>query len=115
MIHPSIGRVVWFQPACFAGQPLRGQPFAALIAYVHGNRMVNLGGFDQNGQPFSATWVALMQDDDKPPETGYFAQWMPCQVGQAKKDEALSAADERKAAPAPSQYPYPAFPPADRT
>ena len=51
--------------------------------------MVNLAAFDQNGVPFAATSVTLIQEeDDTYPAYGNFAQWMPYQVGQAKKHEA---------------------------
>lgn len=101
MIHPTIGRVVWFQPAKAEHTPLKSQPYAALVACVHSDRMVNLGGFDANGQPFSACSVTLLQDDDAAPAGGYYASWMPYQTKQAEKAE-------------PSTLPYPAFPPAVR-
>jgi len=88
MIVPTIGRVVWFQPAKAADAPLREQPYAALVAYVHGDRCVNLGGFDANGQPFSACSVTLLQDDDQPHVGGYFASWMPYQTAMAAKASA---------------------------
>jgi hypothetical protein len=85
MIKPSIGRVVWFQPAKPLDQPLRDQPFSASVAYVWGDRMINIGYLDGNGVAHNATSVTLLQDDDPIPSTGYFAQWMPYQVGQAAK------------------------------
>jgi len=84
MIKPTIGRVVWFQPGHTTEAPDKAQPFAALIAYVWSDRMVNLAAFDPNGVPVSATSVALLQDDDPVPQCGHYAQWMPYQVGQAK-------------------------------
>jgi hypothetical protein len=88
MISPTIGRVVWFQPSKSADQPLRDQPYAALVTYVHGDRCINVGGFDANGNHFAACSVALLQDDDETLPHGYFAQWMPYQKGQAAKTEA---------------------------
>lgn len=84
MIKPTIGRVVWFQPSHAADAPERAQPHAALIAYVHGDRCINVGGFDGNGMPFSACSVILVQEGDAVPTGGYYASWMPFQVGQAK-------------------------------
>ena len=87
MIKPTVGRVVWYYKD---GLPLdvNIQPRAALIAYVWGDRMVNLGGFDQNGVPFNATSVTLLQEGDDPSfPTQPVAVWMPYQVGQAKKHE----------------------------
>jgi hypothetical protein len=93
MIQPTIGRVVWFQPAKVVDQPLRDQPFAALVTYVWSDRLVNLAAFDQNGTPLSATSVTLLQDDDVPNDGGYFAQWMPYQKGQAAKADAAQSTE----------------------
>jgi len=94
MIKPTIGRVVWFQPAKPADQPLRDQPFAAIITYVWSDHMVNLAAFDQNGVPFAATSVTLIQEeDDTQPASGYFAQWMPYQRDAAKMYEAAAPAN----------------------
>jgi hypothetical protein len=71
---------------------LREQPYAALVAYVHGDRCINVAAFNENGTPLSACSVPLLQDDDAVPANGYFAQWMPYQKGQAAKTEALEAA-----------------------
>jgi hypothetical protein len=84
MIVPSIGRVVWFQPAHFVGARDLAQPFAALVAYVHSDRCINVGAFDANGTPFAACSVALLQDDDPIPAGGYYATWMPYQKAVAK-------------------------------
>lgn len=87
MIHPSIGRVVWFQPSHMGGAPDAVQPYAALITYVWSDRMVNVAAFRPDGTQLAATSVTLLQDDDPIPQTGHYAQWMPHQVGQAKKNE----------------------------
>jgi len=88
MITPTIGRVVWFQPAKSADQPLRTQPFSASVAYVHGDRCINVGYFDQNGVAHNACSVTLLQDDEVGNACGHFAQWMPYQTAQAKKEAA---------------------------
>ena len=94
MITPTIGRRVWFYPALasrgifhrdFAGKVL--QPADAGVAYVHGDRMINISYADHNGQMWSTTSVPLLQDDDKPPADGFFCTWMPYQKGQAAKQE----------------------------
>jgi len=85
MIKPTIGRVVLVH----RGQSDQAEP--AFIAYVWGDRMINVGGFDKNGTPFSATSMPLMQDDDNPTNPNYYAEWMPYQKGQAAKTEALEA------------------------
>jgi hypothetical protein len=47
--------------------------------------------FDAGGNLFPRTSVWLRQDDDPPP-TGMYCEWMPYQKGQAAKTEALEAA-----------------------
>lgn len=84
MISPTVGRMVWFWPSRAEGEPKPSQPYAAQVAYVHGDRMVNLSVVDPNGKQFAATSVKLLQDDDAEPSHGYYCQWMPFQVGQAK-------------------------------
>lgn len=91
MIQPSIGRVVWFWPAKGVDEPKVEQPNAALVTYVHSDRMVNLAVFDANGVQRGETSVTLLQDDDKPTVYGRFASWMPFQIGQAKRHEAEKA------------------------
>ena len=88
MIKPTNGRVVLFTPAK-GGEPgftYHGdQPLAAMVAHVWNDRMINLVVFDSNGIPFGKTSVTLLQDDDRAPPHGYFAEWMPYQIGQAAK------------------------------
>jgi hypothetical protein len=88
MIKPTIGRVVWFQPARQADQPLREQPYPALICHVHSDKLINVGFFNENGTAGSACSVQLVQEGDTASQNGYYAEWMPYQVGQAKKHEA---------------------------
>ena len=85
MIKPTIGRVVLVH----RGQSDQAEP--ALVAYVFGDRMINVGGFDRNGAPFAATSMQLLQDDETPTNPNYYAEWMPYQKGQAAKTEALEA------------------------
>ena len=80
MIKPTIGRVVLFHPS----YP-HYQPNPALVSYVHGDRCINVGGFDSNGVPFSACSVQLLQDDDIAPSDFSYAEWMPYQKEQATK------------------------------
>lgn len=85
MISPTVGRVIWFTPP--PADRLIGlthQPWPALVTYVHGDRMINIAGFNSNGTPFSRTSVRLLQDDEKPSYEGEpVASWMPYQVAQA--------------------------------
>lgn len=91
IITPTPGRAVWYYPsqdeinakqfAC--NDP--SQPLAATVAYVWGDRMVNLSVLDQNGNQFRRTSVALVQPGDEPKHTseGPFATWMPYQIATA--------------------------------
>ena len=87
MIKPTVGRVVLLhnRPGNQAGGPE-----AALITYVHGDRCINVGGFNAQGSTISATSVSLLQDDDQA-RTSMYAAWMTYQKGQAAKTEALEA------------------------
>ncbi|WP_422097487.1 Thoeris anti-defense Tad2 family protein [Variovorax sp.] len=94
-IAPTIGRVVWFHPdprsaeAGFAphGDSIKSrgaaQPYAAIVAHVWSDSMVNLTVFDANGMPHSRTSVCLIQGDEPRPEAAH-CEWMPFQKGQAK-------------------------------
>jgi hypothetical protein len=84
-IKPTIGRVVWFYPQ---GHREGVQPHAALIAFVHSDKMINLGVFDSNGHSYSETSVPLLQEGDAVPDEGRYATWMPFQIGQAEKNAA---------------------------
>ena len=87
MITPSIGRVVWYVPPhAPEGEPANDpQPHAALVTYVWSDRMVNLAAFMPNGASYGLTSVTLVQEGDAIPVLGGYAEWMPYQVGQAKK------------------------------
>lgn len=103
MIEPSNGRIVWYTPyknellspygmVVQRDQDGRVIPLAAMIAAVHGHRMVNLVVFDANGHLFPVTSRQLLQDDDVAHELGGYCEWMPYQKGQAAKTEALERA-----------------------
>jgi hypothetical protein len=94
MIKPTIGRVVWVHRAEFLHrESVSDQPEPALVSYVWSDEIINVGGVDRNGQPFSATSVFLWNGEGAEP-TGHsvWAEWMPYQKGQAAKTEALEKA-----------------------
>jgi hypothetical protein len=109
MIQPTIGRVVWFTPQHgTAHQNDVEQPLAALVAYVHSDRLINIGFFDQDGVAHAASSVALLQDDDAKPEAGRFCTWMPYQKGQAAKTEAAEASlAQQRGVKTPGAIPHP--------
>ncbi|MNQ98437.1 hypothetical protein D3C85_1141270 [compost metagenome] len=96
MIHPTVGRVLWYWPTpedAAAGRAVNeGQPFAATVAFVHSPRMINLALVDHNGSPFGKTSVTLLQDGDVVRDKAGYAEWMPYQKGQAAKTAALEEA-----------------------
>lgn len=94
MIVPTIGRVVWFTPPANAQQNghvflVHGdQPCAAIVAFVHSDRMVNLTVSDHGGKTHAFASVTLVQDGDpRDIVNGRFCEWIPYQIGQAKKHE----------------------------
>lgn len=91
LIHPTVGRVVWFYPSGrtgesgFARHPEGGGPYAAVIARVWSDHMVNLSVFDANGTSHSRTSVTMLHDDEQAANSdSAFCMWMPFQKGQAK-------------------------------
>ncbi|UCV01152.1 crAss001_48 related protein [Acidovorax radicis] len=104
VIKPTVGRKVWFRPNGTTDlqkpgttergrlNELHGQPLDATVTYVWSERMVNLSVLDHYGNPFIATSVNLLQPGDSTPATGFYAEWMPYQQGQAAKAESASAA-----------------------
>jgi hypothetical protein len=98
MIKPTPGRVVWYRPSVedyasmttFHGVP--SQPFAAIVAYVWNDRLVNLTVSDQGGRTHARTSVPLVQEGDPAFAGGRYCEWMPYQVGQAKKHDAETKA-----------------------
>lgn len=91
MIKPTIGRVVWFTPSKNSTQPgfvAGDQKLAALIAYVHSDKMVNLAVFDANGNSHSVCSVELIQEGYPKDSNGFYCEWMPYQIGQAAKHAA---------------------------
>jgi hypothetical protein len=97
MIEPTVGRIVNFRfrhpnqvPNSMALLSDE-QPFSAMIAYVHGPRLVNLTVTDHAGRQHPVTSVRLLQGADQPEGESHWCEWMPYQKGQAAKTEALEA------------------------
>jgi hypothetical protein len=95
MITPTVGRVVWYHAP---GAAQGAQPQAAIIAFVHNDRLVNLHVIDPNGIASGATSVPLIQEGDNISLSGFYCEWMPYQKGQAAKTEAAEAAAQQPAA-----------------
>jgi hypothetical protein len=95
MIVPTVGRVVWFYQNGLRDTLTEKQPRAAIIAFVHNDRCVNLAVFDRNGKSFGLTSITLIQEGDDAPSKGdlSFCCWMPYQIGQAKAAGARAGAE----------------------
>lgn len=79
MIKPTIGRVVLYNDGNSS------QRVPAFITYVWSDNMINIGGFDFNGDAFGQTSVHLCKDNEE-----CFigqAEWMPYQKEQAAKHD----------------------------
>lgn len=97
MIKPTVGRVVWYNPLPHFRMYVHDQPLAATITHVWSDNCVNLRVDREDGSTTGMTSVLLAQDRDASPGE---CQWMPHQVGQAKKHESEAAAGERPKATA---------------
>lgn len=87
-IKPTVGRVVLYTPMDNGGES-KGQPYPALITHVWSDTCVNLfvcndGSFGFDTGNMLPTSVTLGTG----PRTW---AWMPYQIGQAAKAEALQA------------------------
>lgn len=90
MIQPTVGRIVWYHPEPGDVEYAVNQPLAAIISWVHDDRLINVGWFTRSGMAFNRVEVILVQDGDAIPNAAY-CEWMPYQKGQAAKTEALEA------------------------
>lgn len=79
MIQPIVGRIVWFSAIDIEGHR------AAIVTKVWNDRMVNLCVFSADGTNAGVTSVKLLQDDDKPDGASVWCEWVPYQIGQAKR------------------------------
>lgn len=86
MIAPTVGRVVWYRAKLLGNShPKESPEQAAIVTYVHSDRLVNLVVFGHNGNPVPMTSVTLVQEGDTPPMDWGYCEWMPYQICQAKK------------------------------
>jgi hypothetical protein len=94
MIKPTNGRIVWFTPGRYDEElypvwvKYGPTPWAAQVCWVWGDQCVNLLVTAPDGSAWKRTSVFLRQDGDAIIDGQQYAEWMPYQVGQAKKHEA---------------------------
>lgn len=104
VIKPTVGRKVWYRPSASdvvgpvpmsvagpADDPSKGQPLDATVIAVWGDRMVSLLVTDIVGRQFPVLSCTLLQEGDERPAAGRYAEWMPYQQGQARKEAAIAA------------------------
>jgi hypothetical protein len=65
---------------------------------VHDDGLVNLAIFDAEGTPHARQRVRLYQDEEVRAEEGGYAEWMPYQIGQAKRQESVGTSGEIRSA-----------------
>lgn len=98
VIKPTVGRKVWYRPSAsdvVGPVPMSvagDQPLDATVIAVWGDRMVNLLVTDIVGRQFPVLSCTLLQDGDERPAAGRYAEWMPYQQGQARRDAASAPA-----------------------
>lgn len=106
-ITPTIGRMMWLHPnGVKQDQDVTGigcqhpdgsectAPLPAIVVKVNdtGGKRVNVAAFTHSGKPRRFLNVPIVQDGEKPPERKeVYLTWMPYQIGQAAKTEALQA------------------------
>lgn len=97
MIKPTISRQVWYRPHPQEKIAAHDQPFAATVIHVHSDTLVNLAILNEQAQLCFKPNCVLAQD--RPAEPGE-CEWMPYQIGQAKKHEGEAAGqtDEQETA-----------------
>jgi hypothetical protein len=90
MIHPTIGRRVWYYPSQTElntweiQQASPDQPFDAGVIWVANDRQVNLSVTDHYGRVVPRLAVPLVQPGDTIPTDGTaYCTWMPYQQTQA--------------------------------
>lgn len=94
MIDPTVARVVHFFPSSIDSEFDRHEaPFAAIIAKVWNDGVVNLMVVNKQGVACGRQHVPLVQEGQLPLDPDApFCAWMPYQVGQAARSDALVAA-----------------------
>lgn len=92
-IEPVNGRIVRFHPGPDIDviQNDQTQPLAAIVTHVHMDGTINITVFPSFGDTGSLTSLTLRQPGDIAPSDGKgYCDWMPYQVGQAKKTDELA-------------------------
>jgi len=70
IIPPTPGRMVFFYAS-----DKQSEPFAATVAKVWNERMINIGYLDHNGHHSNATSVPFIHPGDQIPDLGFYCTW----------------------------------------
>lgn len=83
LIKPSVGKPLLYYPD---GWDIHHQPFAATVAHVLGDNLVNIGYLDGDGLAHAKSNVLLLHSDGPFPEGGGYCTWSQEQVERARED-----------------------------
>jgi hypothetical protein len=87
----TVGRMVYYRPCNADNLNVSLEPLSAQVAAVHdGGKAVNVCVLDHEGRTHAKQRVPFVQPGETPPKVSY-CEWMPYQVGQAKKTEEAEA------------------------
>jgi len=90
IIKPTVGRVVLYVvPKGDYLTTIDDDPIPAFVTAVINDRTINIHTFDVVGVTAGRASVPLVQPGDDIPSVGGYCKWMPYQIGQAAKTEAL--------------------------
>lgn len=91
MIKPSVGRIIWYNPA--PNEPIYSerQVLAAIIAGVNFTGTINIAVFAADGSGPHARQDVPIFDGESAPIPAACCVWMPYQKGQAAKTEAAES------------------------
>ena len=93
IIKPTPGRVMWYRPVGSGATEqaiptLYDEPLAALVAGIHNTERVNLLVIGADGSLHPRQYVRIVHEGDVISEGESYAEWIPYQIGQAKKESA---------------------------
>jgi len=94
VIIPTVGRVVWYNPVpkdnleqlADEHGKRKEEPLVGIVLAVHSVTRVNLLVISAYGQTRFLSRVELWQGDNPRPTGHGYAEWMPYQIGQARKE-----------------------------
>lgn len=89
-IVPTIGRKVWYRPGPddeIMTVVNKDLPFDATVVCVINDALVHLVIFDHHGYSHRRFAIPVVNEGEPKPTEAPYVEWMPYQIGQAKKHE----------------------------